>query len=118
MKIFSLTFLLLINISVLNNAYAETPSSEIDHLIAYVARSNCDFIRNGSSHPSSEAVEHMQNKYKYFRKKIKTAEQFIEMSASKSTLSGKPYWIKCPDRKEVPSQAWLLEELSRYRQNK
>ncbi|WP_066016337.1 DUF5329 domain-containing protein [Endozoicomonas atrinae] len=116
MKILSLLFALLVSSNGINTAYADSFSSEIDHLITYVTASNCSFIRNGSAHPASEAVEHMKKKYRYFRRKINSAEQFIELSASKSTLSGEPYWIKCPGTKEQHSREWLLEELQRYRQ--
>ena len=90
-------------------------AGEIDHLITYVGNSNCTFIRNGDSHKAAEAVEHMQKKYDYFRKKVTSAEQFIELSASKSLLTGKPYWIECPDSDKQYSRTWLLNELARYR---
>ncbi len=98
-------------------ANASALASEINHLIAFVGESNCTFIRNGDNHNAAEAVEHMQKKYDYFRKKVNTAEQFIELSASKSLLSGKPYWIECPGSKKQHSRTWLLHELARYRLN-
>ncbi|USE36108.1 DUF5329 domain-containing protein [Endozoicomonas sp. SCSIO W0465] len=116
MKIISLLFALLVSFNSINSVSADSVSSEIDHLIAYVSASGCSFIRNDSSHPASEAVEHMTKKYRYFSKRINSAEEFIEFSASKSTLSGEPYWIKCPGTKEQQSREWLLEELQRYRQ--
>ncbi len=120
MKILSLLFMFLTLPYSIDRAYADSVSvsSEIDHLIAYVTASDCSFIRNGSVHPTSEAVEHMKKKYQYFKKKINSAEQFIELSASKSTMSGKPYFIKCPGAKQKQSRIWLLEELHHYRQNK
>ncbi len=90
-------------------------AEEIDHLIDFVGDSNCTFIRNGDQHSAAEAVEHMQKKYDYFREKVASAEQFIELSASKSLLSGRPYWIACPNREKQHSRTWLLNELARYR---
>ena len=90
-------------------------AGEIDHLITYVGNSNCTFIRNGDQHSAAEAVEHMQKKYDYFREDVASAEQFIELSASKSLLSGRPYWIACPNREKQYSRTWLLNELARYR---
>ena len=42
-------------------------------------------------------------------------EAFIKYSATKSTMSGKYYTVKCPDGKEIRSQDWLLEELAVFR---
>lgn len=118
MKIFSLIFALIVFPCSISTAYADAAPGEIHHLINYLAISKCSFIRNGSAHSSSEAVAHMEKKYRYFRRKIKSAEQFIEFSASKSTLSGEPYWIKCPGTEEQLSSVWLLAELQRYRQSR
>ena len=97
------------------SASAGELAEEIDHLIDFVGDSNCTFIRNGNQHSAAEAVEHMQKKYDYFREEVASAEQFIELSASKSLLSGRPYWIACPNREKQHSRTWLLNELARYR---
>ena len=41
--------------------------------------------------------EHLQRKYDYLLKKslVDTSEQFIQRAASKSSVSGKPYRVKC-----------------------
>ncbi|WP_444934160.1 DUF5329 family protein [Microbulbifer sp. ANSA003] len=96
-------------------AQADTPIKEINHLIEFVSTSECTFIRNDSEHTSQEAVEHMEKKYKYFSNKIDSAEDFIKLSATKSTFSGKPYHIQCTDKPKEASQQWLLDELARYR---
>ncbi|AWF82664.1 hypothetical protein BTJ40_18635 [Microbulbifer sp. A4B17] len=98
-------------------AQADNTSREIDHLMGFVTSSECTFIRNGSKHSSQEAVEHMERKYQYFSNKIESAEDFIKLSASKSTFSGKPYHIQCADEPKEESQKWLLDELARYRDN-
>ncbi|WP_445356635.1 DUF5329 family protein [Microbulbifer sp. ANSA002] len=95
---------------------ADNSKKEINHLINFVSTSECTFIRNGSEHSSLEAVEHMEKKYKYFSSKIDNAEEFIELSASKSTFSGNPYYIKCKNQPKQKSQSWLLKELARYRE--
>ena len=96
-------------------AFADAAQEEIDHLITYLSGSGCTYIRNGKEHTALEAVEHINRKYDYFRDDIDSAETFVELSASKSTITGKPYSIRCPGEAEQSSAAWLLEELGRYR---
>ena len=88
---------------------------EINHLIEYVAKSGCTFIRNGKAYTSAEAVAHIKKKYAYFKDAIDSAEKFIEFSATRSTLTGKAYTIKCPGKEVVKSRKWLLEELRGFR---
>ena len=88
---------------------------EIQHLINYVANSECVFIRNNSRYKSSSAVEHIKKKQRYFKKNITSAEKFIQYAASRSTVSKKPYHIECPNKPLVTSKTWLLDELDRYR---
>jgi len=92
--------------------------SEIDYLIQFVGSSLCKINRNGKFHESGDAVSHIQKKYEYFRDEIETAEQFIEYSATKSTVSGKYYWVKCGDSPSLKTRDWLLNELKRYRGRK
>jgi len=88
---------------------------EINHLIKYVSDAGCTFIRNGNAYSSAEAVEHIHKKYAYFKADIDSAEKFIELSATQSTLTGKKYTIKCPGKEVVESRKWLLEELQDLR---
>ncbi|MCI5211129.1 MAG: hypothetical protein D3910_20630 [Candidatus Electrothrix sp. ATG2] len=94
---------------------APEQQAEVAHLLRFVHNSSCRIKRNGSLHQGEEAVAHIQKKYDYFRKKIKTTEDFIEHSASKSTMSGKYYTVLCDGQKPIRTQDWLLEELATYR---
>ena len=73
-------------------------------------------LRNGKAHDAEDAVNHVQRKYDYFRKKISSTEEFIELSASKSTISGREYQVRCGNDEAVSSRDWLMEELAAYRQ--
>jgi len=97
-------------------ALADT-ASEIKHLLDYVKKTECTYIRNGSEHNGMDAAAHIKKKYDYFNNKgkIKTAEDFIRLSATKSTMSGRKYMISCPDQAKVESGKWLQAELKRYR---
>ena len=88
---------------------------EVNHLLAFVKNSGCVINRNGTDHPAVKGISHIEKKYDYFRDDINSTEEFIELSATKSTMSGDYYTVKCPGKKAINTQDWLLEELERYR---
>ena len=87
---------------------------EVQHLLNFVKNSNCELNRNGTFHKGQDAVVHINNKYDYFRDEIKTTEEFIELSATKSTMSGKHYFVNC-DGTVIQTRHWLLSELDEFR---
>lgn len=89
---------------------------EIEHLLNYITGSDVTFLRNGDSHQAGEAAEHIRKKYDYYLNKVFTAEDFIRLSATKSALSGKVYYIKLSDGTRTSNSEWLLAELKSYRQ--
>lgn len=93
---------------------------EIAHLFAYLKNSNCEFNRNGTWYSPDKAVSHLNRKYQYLLKRglIKSTEQFIDRAASKSSMSGKPYLVKCGESDTVESSTWFTEELLRFRRAK
>ena len=110
--------LLAVLIVVAESAMADVPDSqikEVDHLLAFVKNSGCTINRNGTDHPAKKGVSHIENKYDYFRDDIKSTEEFIELSATKSTMSGDYYTVKCAGKETIKTQDWLLAELKRYR---
>ena len=86
---------------------------EIDTLIAELGGSNCEFERNGSWHDAKAARAHLQKKFDYLRKRnmADTAELFIERGASKSSISGKSYRVRCPGKPAEPSERWFRQRL-------
>lgn len=111
-------YIILMSILISSATQADVPKNqikEVNHLLNYVKTSSCTINRNGSEHKGEKALKHIKKKYNYFRDDIKTTEDFIEYSATKSTMSGKSYIAYCPDKKPVKTQDWLLEELNRYR---
>lgn len=95
-------------------AEAATPRQEIDHLLDFIAASPCAFIRNDVEYPAPEALAHIQDKYDYYRDQIATAEDFIDLAASKSMMSGRLYMVRC-DATPMPAGDWLRQELATYR---
>jgi hypothetical protein len=95
---------------------AESLEQTIGYLISYVAHSDATFIRNGEPHTGTEASAHIKAKYEHFKNQIKTPEDFIRLSASKSLLSGKPYLVRPKAGKETRLDEWLTEALKQHRQ--
>ncbi len=87
----------------------------IQYLISTVSGSGLTFIRNGSEYTSSEAAEHMNRKYQHFKDDIETPEKFIELSATKSLLTGKPYKVINGQGEKLKVSDWLGAELATYR---
>jgi hypothetical protein len=91
---------------------ASTAEAEIQYLLKSVGQSECVFIRNGRSHSAMEAESHLRMKYGKTKSRIDSSKQFIERIASKSSWSGKPYFIECPDSERQRSRDWLTEMLA------
>ena len=97
------------------SAGAGTGEEEIQYLLESVGKSGCVFMRNEKSHDATEAEAHLRMKYRNGKFWINGAEQFIERIASKSSWSGQPYFIACPDTDPQLSAEWLLKRLDTYR---
>ena len=99
---------------------APTPApvrAEIDALLAKLEASGCEFNRNGSWHSSAEAKSHLLRKLEYIERRgtVQNTEQFIELAASASSTSKKPYLVRCGTQAPVRSQEWLTRELAPIR---
>jgi hypothetical protein len=96
-------------------AHAAPQNDEVEHLLQYLSQSGCRYLRNNSEYTAEEAVAHIRKKYRYYQDEIDSTERFIELSASRSSISGKAYTIRCPGLPAQDSNAWLSKELQRYR---
>jgi hypothetical protein len=117
MKIFSHSLLAIILFSAFTGKIVAGDSLEptINYLIDYVGKSDATFVRNGQKHTPQEAASHIKAKYEHFKSEIKTPEDFIRLSASKSLLTGQPYLVRTVDGKEMHLDAWLTEALKKHR---
>jgi hypothetical protein len=106
------------------SSWAVAPStaarSEIGQLLAFVAKSGCQFNRNGTWSPAPEASAHLAEKERYLaeRGRIASAEDFIAKAATKSSMTGKPYTVRCGSEPAIASDEWLMAELRRFRQDR
>lgn len=98
-------------------APSATAKREIQGLMDALSTSSCEFQRNGTWHGRDEARKHLQRKYDYLLKKnlVDTAEQFIERAASKSSMSGRAYQVRCPGQPAQPAAAWFKARLDASR---
>jgi len=91
-----------------------TEQQKIDELIHRVEfLPGAQFIRNGSAHDGKAAADHLQMKRKYAGGKIKTANDFIECCATRSSLTGIPYQIRFADGRTEDAAVFLHDELKR-----
>lgn len=93
----------------------EQDEREVAYLIDFVAHSGAVFVRNGSEHNAQNAADHLAMKYQRAGRYAKTAEDFIDHLASKSSIKRKPYYIILADGTELTSHDWLYSALNDYR---
>jgi hypothetical protein len=101
-------------------AIAQAPSpatAEIAQLFSALRKSGCQFSRNGSWYNAEEASRHLQRKYDYLLKRglATSAESFIDLAASESSTTGKPYLVRCGSAQPVPSKSWFTGQLQELR---
>ncbi len=110
-------FLLPLVVASLSFSAPPAVNREIDGLLAALRTSGCKFQRNGTWYDGPKAAEHLQEKRAWLDKrgKILSTEDFIRWAGTQSSLSGKAYAVKCPDRPQVPSQTFLQDALRKLR---
>ena len=109
-------FLLLPHIVIAQSPFPAA-KREIASLFTVLEQSGCTFNRNGYWYGARKATAHLRRKYDYLLKKnlVASAESFIDRAASKSSISGKPYMVRCGTKAPVESKAWFTTELIRLR---
>jgi hypothetical protein len=98
-------------------AQAHPAQVEVEHLLTFVAASNCDFYRNGTWYSAAQAQAHLREKFAivFPGNQAPTAEEFIEQVATKSAFTSIPYQIRCAGEKPMAVNDWLRGELRHYR---
>ena len=92
-------------------------ADDIQHLLDYVGGSGCTFVRNGVESDAAAARKHLATKYQHAKSHIGSAEDFIRLVASRSSMTGQPYLVRCRSSQFL-SADWLTDELRRYRGNR
>jgi hypothetical protein len=110
-------WLLILSISAFAHA-ADATSLEI-RKIAYLIASvetlqNAQFVRNGTAYNAKAAADHLRLKLRMAGSRVATADDFIRLCASASSVSGVPYQIRFADGRVVSSEAYLREKLAEF----
>jgi hypothetical protein len=86
---------------------------DVDSLLSRLRTSGCRFQRNGLWYDGATAADHLSRKRKYLvaHGGYVSAEDFIAKVGAKSSLTGRPYLVQCPDHPAEPSADWLRAKL-------
>jgi hypothetical protein len=108
----------ILTLGVLSGVLADDPPAtekdRIEALIRHVeSLADAKFIRNGVEYDSKAAGQFLRAKWKANESAIKTAQDFINNVATKSSTTGKPYLIKLKETGEVKSGEYLTAELEK-----
>lgn len=93
-------------------------TEEIQALLAAMEQSGCEFYRNGSWHTAVEARAHLARKLADVERRDppRSADEFIDVVATRSSISGEPYRVRCPGLAPIGSATWFRQALERSRQ--
>lgn len=91
--------------------------SEIEGLLSELARSNCQFNRNGTWYGAEEASAHLRKKLEYLDGKgaLHSADDFIALAGTRSSRSGTAYAVRCGEETPQASSEWLGRQLGEMR---
>jgi hypothetical protein len=99
-------------------AFAAAPPLEerkIDYLIASIENlHDAQFIRNDVAYEAKAAADHLRLKRRLAGSKVATADDFIRLCGSGSSMSGTPYQIRFSDGRVVSSEVFLREKLAEF----
>jgi hypothetical protein len=114
-------FLALLMLSFGALTHASSPPSleaaKIEYLIASIeSLQGAQFIRNGIAYDSKAAAEHLRLKLRATGSRVATAEDFIRLCASVSSVTGTPYQIRFSDGHTVTSEMYLRQKLETFTQ--
>ncbi|MDR3366329.1 MAG: DUF5329 domain-containing protein [Prevotellaceae bacterium] len=90
-----------------------TEREKIERLIGAVEQlKEAAFIRGSRAYSAEKAAAHLRTKLRKAGDKIATAQDFIDGIASTSYLTGKPYYIRFKDGRQITSRKFFEEKLS------
>ena len=114
-KILPAAFLLISLFATWTFAGEDPEKKKIEFLISSIENvREAKFIRNGVEYSAADAAKHLRMKLEKAGGRVKTADDFIRLCASRSYITGAPYLIKLPDGKTVTSENFLRAKLREY----
>ena len=96
-----------------------TEDQKIEALIVGVEKAtNIQFYRNGSYYDAATAASHLRLKRRKAGSAVKTAADFIDKLATKSSVTGEIYKIKYTNGQEIPAKDYFYSRLKTLNTNK
>jgi hypothetical protein len=91
---------------------------EVAGLLQAVGASDCEFLRGGTAYSADQAQQHLRKKYEYLaaRSQLNSAEDFVDKAATRSSMLGEVYLMRCGNAAPQPSEQWLRARLKAMRQ--
>ncbi len=91
---------------------------EIAGLLQAVGTSSCEFIRGGTAYPAAQAQQHLRKKYEYLavRGQLASTEDFVDKVATRSSMLGEAYMMRCGSAAPQPCEQRLRARLKAIRQ--
>jgi hypothetical protein len=86
---------------------------KIEYLVSHIeSMKDATFVRNGKEYDARTAALFLRGKWQTNKDKVRTAEDFIESIASRSSTTGKPYSIRMKNGKEIECGDYLRKTLN------
>jgi hypothetical protein len=112
MRVLALVLSLLVGTYTSAADQASIERQKIDYLISSVETlQGARFIRNDKSYNAHAAADHLRLKLRMAGSRIVTADDFIRLCASVSSISGLPYQIRFADGQVVSAESFLRQKL-------
>jgi hypothetical protein len=94
---------------------SELPAAErqkIEALIANVEKlEGAVFVRNGKDYSPASAAKFLRGKWRKHSAQVLSAEDFIEIVATRSSTTGRVYLVRFADGREIPTSNFLRAHL-------
>lgn len=111
----TIVIFMLMAVPICAHAREAKENERIEHLISSVEKlEGAVFIRNGVEYDPKAAGSHLRMKLRKAGERVKTAEDFIDGIASKSSVSKKPYTIRKADGSVTDTSDYFYSKLRKY----
>lgn len=120
MKSIPIGFMVLLVLAIGNVRAQEPPEAvKIRYLIVSVETlEGATFLRNGSEYDAKAAADHLRLKLKGAGNRVRTADDFIRLCGSRSSLTGEAYRIRFADGTVLEAEVFFRDRLKAFAADK
>ena len=95
---------------------SDAERQKIEALIVAVEKlDGAVFVRNGKEYPPSTAAKFLRGKWQKRSPQVASAEDFISKVATASSTTGRAYFVRFGDGRELPTATFLRARLASLR---